>query len=459
MTPKAESLSQPRPITDGRTPGNLAVVNPPHPSPIAHKMSLGKAHTPTYRAYVTVEDLVTPLQRALANDDKGTFLAAEHIIYKIVHLKEPSEAEKVFQESQVVLQRTQGVDHPILLWIRQSLGVAFLAQKRMEDGMELLRQTLEITKKHRHHMYPDYIQPGLYLVRAFRQDSQHKEALCEAIRFIKEVDAGFCASKATIRDMLNERAHLFRYFVGNLPASQRDLERALALSIELGSCDITREIKLSLAIVQIYKGETARAQELLQEALKLNLHELSRHQWVVKKWLAFAYFRGGDTATAKKFYREIIEHKNQDAAVRAGAQHGLADIHYHLHNYQKAKPLYEAAVQWRARNYGSTHPDTLSSMKGLGSTLRCLRQFQDAKEWLIAVWVSTESTLGLTDVRIIESKKELAFLRIEELLWRDFRLAARINCPLPLGIRNVIVETEPRLGCLAWLINWHVRRI
>ncbi|KAF4458457.1 TPR [Fusarium albosuccineum] len=149
-----------------------------------------------------------------------------------------------------------------------------------------------------------------------------------------------------------------------------------------GSHKQTLFAKLSLAIALIYARREPEAIGHLNQAID-EFEKLGRDfdRITAKKWLGYANSRCGSWEESRQDYTSVMNWAKTEGCdfLEVEASVGLANIDLLNNNIDDALPKYASACDWRLRELGISHSDTLYVLKMMGICFCKLGDVNSAK--------------------------------------------------------------------------------
>jgi serine/threonine protein kinase/Tfp pilus assembly protein PilF len=157
--------------------------------------------------------------------------------------------------------------------------------------------------------------------------------------------------------------------------------------------------------------------------------------------LAIALRRTGSLAEAEGFAREVVEGIPDEGRGRATAIHNLAAILLDAKRTGEVIPLLEDVLEFRRRDLGNRHPDTLATAQNLGSAYLDTGRLDLAQDLLQEVRAAYSETFGLQHERAYLAANSLGLILKQQGRLDD---AEPLYRDALLGMRTALGDDHPR---------------
>ncbi|MEM6704568.1 MAG: serine/threonine-protein kinase [Acidobacteriota bacterium] len=259
-----------------------------------------------------------------------------------------------------------------------SLGLFSQAEPLLEESLEVRAESGD--------RVDDVIASRRSLSELRRLQGEHQTAL-ELILAAQDEAEGLFGRESLERAELLEREGRVRIELRQFDEAAAALDEALSLNLDLRGDDhrAVGEVRNGMAVLALYQGRFADAEQLLVSALETLTNELGEDHPMVPgalNNLATALSRQGRPDEAADVYRRTLDHYGQLFAENhprtATALNNLGLALYSAGRPAEALEYLERAIQVRREVLAEDHPDVAQSLSNLGLTLQDLGRYDEA---------------------------------------------------------------------------------
>jgi serine/threonine protein kinase len=237
-------------------------------------------------------------------------------------------------------------------------------------------------------------------------------------RAAKRIDGRFQAQPLTEAAIRRTIGATYRA-LGELPAAQLHLEKALALFIQHRGETHTDTITAKNLLATLYQdlGMYSDAERLHRDVLEATLARVGENHidtFTAKINLALLYQNQGQTAQAESLYAEVLplceSQLGVDHPKTLTVQHNLATLYQSQGKYHEAERIAKAVLAERTTKLGEDHPNTLAAKQSLANLYKNKGNHDEAEKLYKEVWLVSTDKLGKDHLDTLTVQHNLATL-------------------------------------------------
>jgi len=339
-------------------------------------------------------------RRLFGDDDDRTALNLKDLGTVYHHRGRYPEARAAYSESLAIYRNRYGDEHPEVAGVLGSLALVRRREGEYDQAEELLYKTIEIQRRQYDGAHPGVATAQINLAAFLRDLGRFEEAeqLClEALAYRRELYPPDHPKLAGAINLLG----LIRRGVGDRVAAEAHFREALEIWTKRG--DEFPEVSVgyaNLALVLSAKGETAEAEKLWLEALRIARIVYGDEHPTIAAHLSnlgrLARLRG-DFETAQRYYLESLKISRRLSGEGhpdvARTTQNLAIVMRYLGDYAEAERLYRKALGSHRARLGEEHAEVGLTMQNLASTLTLQGRPEESLELVLEALEILEAAL------------------------------------------------------------------
>jgi len=396
--------------------------------------------------------------KVLGADHPDTLQTKVHLAWVYQRQGRSSDAEQLMKRALEELQRVVGVDHPDTLVAMTSLGLIYRDMQKFAESEKLLQQAVAGKRRVLGDEHPDTLlaMSALAGLHMSRGDYDHAEPLLVSglearVKLLGEPHPSTINAHVSLASLRRAR--------GDYEAAERLLTAANSAAANTPSLGILDRLVLlnNLASLNWTRGQFAKAQPLWEQTLSLSRAKLGKdhpHTILAAANVALLYRDLGEYVKAHQILDETLQLVELRKPLDEAAQAQLLSIRAHLLLAQKryesamqaaqvalkietriftethartwtstnllalslrgagkldeAEPMMLRVLEWRRKNLGNQHPDTLYSLHGMALIHRDRGRLEQAYDLVLSVYQTAVLVLGAEHPNTLMYQYDLA---------------------------------------------------
>jgi len=320
------------------------------------------------RSYELRRDLLGP-------EHPETLASMDSLSLALVGQRKLDDAQKLREQALEIRRRVLGPEHPDTLHSMSGVADLLANQGKGDDARKLFEQVLEIERRVLGPEHPDTLSSMFGLaVTLLRPLGKLDEA--------RELHEQVLEKRSRVLGPEHPRTLKTMHSLGEILRQQGKLDE----SRELQEQTLERYRRIlgpehpdtmwsmdELALVLSAQGKMEEAGKLDEQILEIRRRTLGpEHPWTLHAMnhLGDVFLAQGRHDEARKLWEQDVETKRRTVGPEhpgtLASMHKLADVFLHQGKVEEARKLREEILEIQRRTLGPEHPDTLSTLAQLG---------------------------------------------------------------------------------------------